>query len=139
MWMPLVDVPEEVGSMLFATGSHELGFLGEFGISDESEEAFSEMLSERNLEVHTHGALAAGDATFHHGWILHAAPPNPTGHLRAVMTVIYYADGTKIVDPVPPYQQMDLQAWLPGCEPGGPAVSYRNPLVWPELRLEQKK
>ena len=131
MWMPLVDVPIEVGSMMFASGSHKLGFLGEFPISDSSEAAFSKMLEDRNLEVRTHGALAAGDATFHHGWILHAAPPNPTGHLRAVMTVIYYADGVKVVDPVPPYQQMDLDAWLPGCEPGGPAVSYRNALVWP--------
>jgi ectoine hydroxylase-related dioxygenase (phytanoyl-CoA dioxygenase family) len=131
MWMPLVDVPPEVGSMLFASGSQRLGFLGEYEISDESEAAFTKMLEDRKLEVDTHGALAAGDATFHDGWILHAAPPNPTGNLRAVMTVIYYADATFVVDPVPPFQIADLEKWLPGCEPGGPAVSYRNPVVWP--------
>lgn len=131
MWMPLVDVSPEVGSMLFASGSQRLGFLGEYEISDESEAAFTKMLEDRKLEVDTHGALAAGDATFHDGWILHAAPPNPTGNLRAVMTVIYYADATFVVDPVPPFQIADLEKWLPGCEPGGPAVSYRNPVVWP--------
>lgn len=134
MWMPLADVPVEVGSMMFASGSHELGFLGEFPISDESEAAFARMVEERGLQVQTHGSLAAGDATFHHGWVLHAAPANPTGNLRAVMTVIYYADGVSVVEPVPPFQQMDLERWLPGCEPGSPAHSYRNPVVWPEQK-----
>ncbi len=131
MWMPLVDVPVEIGSMMFASGSQELGFLGAFEISDSSDAAFTQMLADRKLEVNSHGALRAGDATFHAGWVLHAAPPNPTGTLRAVMTVIYYADDTCVVGEVPPYQQADLEKWLPGCEPGGPAVSYRNPLVWP--------
>jgi ectoine hydroxylase-related dioxygenase (phytanoyl-CoA dioxygenase family) len=131
MWMPLVDVPPEIGSMSFASGSQKLGFLGEYAISDESEAAFARMLEEKQLDVDTHGALTAGDATFHDGWILHAAPPNPTGNLRAVMTVIYYADGVNIVDPIPPYQVADRDKWMPGCEPGGPAVSDLNPIVWP--------
>jgi ectoine hydroxylase-related dioxygenase (phytanoyl-CoA dioxygenase family) len=131
MWMPLVDVPAEVGSMGFASGSQKLGFLGEYAISDESEAAFAKMLEDQHLEVDTHGALKAGDATFHDGWILHSAPANPTGNLRAVMTVIYHADGTNVVAEVPPYQAADLKKWLPGCVPGGPAVSELNPLLWP--------
>ena len=131
MWMPLVDVTAEIGSMLFASGSQKLGFLGEYAISDESEAAFAKMLEERDLEVDTHGALTAGDATFHDGWVLHAAPPNPTGNLRAVMTVIYYADGTNVVAEVPEYQEADLRKWLPGCIPGRSAVSELNPLLWP--------
>jgi ectoine hydroxylase-related dioxygenase (phytanoyl-CoA dioxygenase family) len=132
MWMPLVDVPKEIGSMSFASGSQKLGFLGEYAISDDSERAFAKMLEDKQLEVDTHGALGAGDATFHDGWILHAAPPNPTGNLRAVMTVIYYADGVRVVDPIPPYQVADRDKWMPGCEPGGPAVSDLNPIVWPQ-------
>ena len=131
MWMPLVDVTADIGSMSFASGSQKLGFLGEYAISDSSDAAFTAMLTEKHLEVHTHGALAAGDATFHDGWILHAAPANPTGNLRAVMTVIYYADGVTVVDPIPPYQVADRDKWLPGCEAGGPAVSDLNPIVWP--------
>ena len=33
MWMPLVDVPPEIGSMTFVSGSHRLGYLGDYGIS----------------------------------------------------------------------------------------------------------
>ena len=117
--------------MSFASGYQKLGFLGEYAISDESEAAFTAMLEEKQLSVDTHGALVAGDATFHDGWILHAAPPNPTGNVRAVMTVIYYADGVRLVDPIPPYQVADRDKWMPGCEPGSPADSDLNPIVWP--------
>ncbi|MFM2078421.1 MAG: hypothetical protein RJA49_2311, partial [Actinomycetota bacterium] len=36
MWMPLVDVPAEVGSMTFVDGSHLAGSLGGWVIGDES-------------------------------------------------------------------------------------------------------
>lgn len=130
MWMPLVDVPPEVGSMKFASGTHRID-LGSFEISDASEESVSELLDERGLQVDTHGALTAGDATFHAGRILHAAPPNPTGILRAVMTVIYYADGARVAEPQSPYQEFDRTKWLRGVEPGELAFSDLNPRLWP--------
>jgi len=130
MWMPLVDVPSEVGSMLFASGSQNERSLGEHEISDESDEVFEKMLTERGMSIDTHGAMRAGDATFHSGWILHAAGANPTGILRAVMTVIYYADGVRIGEDLTPARRVDLDKWLPGCEPGGLAISELNPLVW---------
>lgn len=40
MWMPLVDVTPEMGTMHFASGSHKNGYLGEQPISDESEAKF---------------------------------------------------------------------------------------------------
>jgi ectoine hydroxylase-related dioxygenase (phytanoyl-CoA dioxygenase family) len=130
MWMPLVDVPPSIGTMTFVSGSHRLGYLGEYAISDESDAAFDRMIVERGLTTETHGAASAGDATFHSGWMLHSAPPNPTGTLRAVMTVIYYADGTRIVDPVGKGQEFDLHAWLRGCRPGDLAATDRNPVVY---------
>ena len=130
MWMPLVEVTAEIGSMSFASGSQKLGFLGEYAISDESERAFAEMLEDKELEVDTHGALAAGDATFHDGWILHAAPPNPTGTLRAVMTIIYFPDGTRVSTPTGPAQEFDLKIWLRGLAPGDLAAGELNPLLW---------
>ena len=73
MWMPLVPVTSDIGSMSFAAGSHKLGYLGEFAISDEGDAAFREVIAEREIPLVTHGALAPGDATFHAGWTLHRA------------------------------------------------------------------
>ncbi len=116
MWMPLVDVPIEVGTMSFVSGSHKLGYLGNYPISDESEAAFDAMVAERGLPVETHGAAAAGDATFHAGWVLHCAPPNPSGNLRAVMTVIYFADGLRVPNPVKgAFQRHDLSDLAARC------------------------
>ena len=37
MWMPLTAVTPEMGSLVYASGSHKLGYLGEFEASEESE------------------------------------------------------------------------------------------------------
>jgi ectoine hydroxylase-related dioxygenase (phytanoyl-CoA dioxygenase family) len=37
MWMPLVDLTPEVGSMTFGAGTHRRGALCDLSISDESE------------------------------------------------------------------------------------------------------
>ena len=131
MWMPLVDVPAEVGSMTFASGSSLLGDLGAYDISDSSEEAVARILEERDLSLHTYGAVNAGDATFHSGWTLHRAGPNPTDSTREVMTVIWYADGARATEPENDYQVFDLRIWLKGTEPGELANGERNPLLWP--------
>jgi ectoine hydroxylase-related dioxygenase (phytanoyl-CoA dioxygenase family) len=73
--------------------------------------------------------MRAGDATFHAGWTLHGAAANPTPLLREVMTVIYFAEGTRVVDEPSQVQAHDLRAWLPGCVPGGIAASEINPLL----------
>ena len=131
MWMPLVDVAPEVGSMIFASGSNRLGDLGGPAISDESEAMFAASVKERKLPQHTYGALAAGDATFHAGWTLHRAGTNPTNASRPVMTIIYYADGARVTEPVDDYQRWDLALWLKGSVPGELANGERNPLLWP--------
>lgn len=131
LWMPLVDITADMGVMDFASGSHTLGYLGDMPISDESEAAWSRLIAERGYAVVNHGDMRAGDATFHTGWTLHAALANSTPHMRDVMTIIYYADGT-LVGPVDNQnRQNDLDAWLPGCVPGGPAASPINPLLYP--------
>jgi ectoine hydroxylase-related dioxygenase (phytanoyl-CoA dioxygenase family) len=130
MWMPLVDLPPEVGSMTFARGSHRLGDLRGPAISDDSQVTFAQLVVERGLELDTHGPLAAGDATFHAGWTLHSAGPNPTEEDRPVMTVIYVADGTRLTVPTP-QQELDLRLWAPGATPGDPLATEINPLLWP--------
>lgn len=130
MWMPLVDVPAEVGTMTFVSGSHRLGYLGDYAISDESDAAFAAMIEERQLELETHGAARAGDATFHAGWSLHSAPANPTPDMREVMTVIYFADGMRVTEPANDAQRVDIDRWLPGLRPGDRAASPLNPLAY---------
>jgi ectoine hydroxylase-related dioxygenase (phytanoyl-CoA dioxygenase family) len=130
LWMPLVDLPPEVGSMTFAVGSHRLGDLRGPAISDESQATFEDLIRERGLPLRTHGALAAGDATFHAGWTLHSAGPNPTTEDRPVITVIYVADGARLTDPTP-QQELDLALWAPGSHPGDPLATDLNPRLWP--------
>jgi ectoine hydroxylase-related dioxygenase (phytanoyl-CoA dioxygenase family) len=131
MWMPLVDVTADMGgSMTFVSGSHRLGYLGEYEISDESDSAFERMLAERGLPAETHGPVRAGDATFHSGWTLHAAGENPTSTLRSVMTVIYFADGARVTEPDHKWRENDLRRWLPGLSPGDAAASHLNPLLY---------
>lgn len=130
MWMPLVDIPAQVGSMTFASGSQQIGYLGDMPISDDSERIISDLIEEKGFEKTSYGALNAGDATFHAGWTLHGAPGNPTEKMREVMTIIYFPDGTLVSEPANPSQLNDLNTWLPGCKAGELAASRLNPLIW---------
>ena len=130
MWMPLVDVEPEMGVMRFASGSHTEGYLGDMPISDESEAKFERFVKENGYELSTPGAMKAGDATFHSGWTLHAAPGNASDRTREVMTIIYFADGTRVKEPDNENRKADLASWLPGCRPGEPAASPLNPVLY---------
>lgn len=130
LWLALVDIPGEVGTMHFVPGSHRMGDLGTPGIGDHSQAYFEALIGERGLATRTHGALAAGDATFHAGWTVHGARGNPTGVMRSVMTVIYYADGTRVAPIRYPAQAHDLERWLAGCAPGDLAAGPDNPVLY---------
>jgi ectoine hydroxylase-related dioxygenase (phytanoyl-CoA dioxygenase family) len=129
MWMPLVDVPATIGTMSFASGSHRRRELGPWTIGDESEEHFGRVVAELGLSVETHGALRAGDATFHAGWTLHRAPANGTDVMRSVMTVIYFADGARVGE-VAPTMVYDHAAWLDAIPTGNPAAGPLNPVLY---------
>jgi len=49
MWMPLVDIPRDVGGMTFADGSWRHGNLGELVIGDASHEYFDTVVAERGF------------------------------------------------------------------------------------------
>lgn len=131
MWMPLVDLDPDVGSMTFVDGSHRHGDVGGGEISDASDEAIAARLVADPRPTTTYGALRAGDATFHRGWTIHSAASNPTGRPRPVMTIIWFADGARATEPRGPEQRFDLGAWLGGVEPGARADAATNPLLWP--------
>ncbi len=129
LWMPLVDVAVEMGPMMFVSGSQKLGYLGKFAISDESQAVFERMIEENHLTIVPGQTMAAGDATFHSGWTLHNAPANSTERMREVMTVIYFADGARIIEPDNTGRENDLKNWLTGLKPGDLAASPLNPLI----------
>lgn len=130
MWMPLVDVPESVGSMRFASGSHALGEISDVVISDASQDYYERYLKTHDLPIVQYGAMKAGDATFHAGWTLHRAQGNPTDRMRAVMTIIYFADGARLTVPDSDERAADLRELFPGQKPGERAGSVANPLLW---------
>ena len=127
MWMPLVDV--EAG-MEFATGSHRNADMRGTRISDDSDAHFTRMLAQTGAPICAVGPLHAGDATFHDGWMVHRAPGNQTGAMREVMTVIYFADGTRVGPADSEERRNDLGRWLPGLRPGDLAASEINPLLY---------
>jgi ectoine hydroxylase-related dioxygenase (phytanoyl-CoA dioxygenase family) len=130
MWMPLVPIPAEVGSMTFASESHKNGFISKQLISDESNRTLAAYIETKGLPVVNYGAMSAGDATFHAGWALHSAPNNPTDQMREVMTIIYIADDSVIAVPDSNARKNDLKAWFPGLKPGELAASPINPVVF---------
>ena len=130
LWMPLVDLEEDMGMMQFASGAHRLGYITNKGISDDSEAFYERFVTDKGLDISEVRTARAGDASFHAGWALHRAPPNQSRVRREVMTVIYFADGARITDPVRPEARGDLRAWLGDLPPGAPAATILNPIVW---------
>ncbi|MFW5697270.1 MAG: phytanoyl-CoA dioxygenase family protein [Fimbriimonadaceae bacterium] len=130
MWMPLVDVDKSMMAMKFAENSHHDGSLVQLEISDESEEFFNNLVKEKGYNVEQVEAMGAGDATWHTGWTLHAAPGNATERMREVMTIIYYEDGAEISEPDSEARKLDLKTWFPGQKPGEKAGSPINPLLY---------
>lgn len=129
MWLPLVDVDEAMGPMIFASGSHRAEGLGDLLISADTDTRLSSLIAERGWQVWSE-PVRAGDATFHAGGTLHSAGANRSDRVREVLTVIYYAAGTRVAKPANPNQQVDLEVFLPGVRPGEEAKSSLNPILY---------
>lgn len=130
MWMPLVPISEDIGSMTFASGTHKKGYINKLEISDQSHKTLKEYLEHHQFPQVTYGAMQAGDATFHAGWTVHSAPGNPTERMREVMTIIYFADGTRLLEPDSNARRRDMERWFPGLGPGDLAAGPLSPLVY---------
>ncbi len=129
MWMPLIDITEEMGMLTFASGSHTAGFVKNVAISDESEAELEKYIRDNEYNISRPAAMQAGDATWHYGWMLHSAPQNVSQRTREVMTIIYFADGATVTEPQNEHQEADRQRWLQDLKPGSVAASALNPLV----------
>jgi len=129
MWMPLMDIDEEMGMLTFASQSHKDGFVENVAISDESEALLEKHINSRGYSITCAKSMNAGDATWHYGWTLHNAPGNRSAVTREVMTIIYFADDAMVTEPQNEHQEADRQRWLGGLAPGSAAASPLNPLL----------
>jgi len=129
MWMPLIDITSDMGIMHFASGTHKYGSITVKEISDSSEDFFNNFVSSNKLSVGGADSLHAGDATFHAGWTLHNAPANQSSKMREVMTIIYFADKTRVLQPDHDHRKKDHEVWLMSVPPGQYAASELNPVI----------
>jgi hypothetical protein len=128
-WIPLQDVPQEMGPLAFYRGSHSEAFGRDLAISDESEAAISREMEARGFPIdEAHYAL--GDVSFHGGWTFHRAGANRSDLPRSVMTMIYMDADIRVAAPVNDMQRSDLAQWLPGLKPGDLAASPINPVIF---------
>ena len=129
MWMPLIDISEEMGMLTFASGSHAEGSVKNVAISDESEAELNAFVASKGYPIDRPKSMNAGDASWHYGWTLHNAPGNQSSVTREVMTIIYFADEALVTQPINEHQENDRNRWLDGIEPGLPAASRLNPTL----------
>jgi ectoine hydroxylase-related dioxygenase (phytanoyl-CoA dioxygenase family) len=130
MWMPIVDISEDMGSLDFVSASHREGYMAKVETGDVGNDYYEPIIAKRKLPIAKSGAMVAGDATFHAGWTLHRAGPNTSDRVREVMTVIYFADGARVTECDHVHREQDLKAWLPGQKPGELAGTHINPVVY---------
>jgi ectoine hydroxylase-related dioxygenase (phytanoyl-CoA dioxygenase family) len=130
MWMPLVDITAAMGTMDFLSGARPDVFPSAFDLSDQSHSAVEALIKKKRLRVTKGQDMAAGDVTFHSGWVVHGAPANRSKRVREVITIIYFADGARVIEPKNAAQENDLRFWLPGCRPGDRAASDLNPILY---------
>ncbi len=130
-WIPLQETPLAMGPLAFSPGSHRFARGRDLAIGDESEAVLSEALARAGFGEDA-APFALGDVSFHYGWTFHRAGPNRTERPRRAMTIIYMADGARLIPPARAEHHADRDAFLPGLAPGDPAATPMNPLLFHE-------
>jgi len=91
VWVPLVPVPEEMGPMAFAAGSHMEDLGREVAIGRESDRVVGGAVEAKGYDV-VRGGFELGEVSFHAGWTFHCAAPNASDATREVFTIIYMGE-----------------------------------------------
>ena len=143
LWLPLQPVPalEDGGSgLIFASGSHRDVALHFWHgdprrPSDASKRPYSSPEGQQSA-----GALTFGDATWHHGWLLHSAAPNLQRTPRRALAASFFADGARRLRRArrPPHDE-DTESfadWVGDVRPGQLARHRLLPLGGEPARLK---
>jgi hypothetical protein len=126
VWLALVDVPAEMGSLRFCNGSHRSGTLGR-SFTRDGDDQLTQHPWLKELELSPPLDLKAGDATVHHSLTVHGAGANRVDTPRLSFTVTYF-DADALYTGTP-YRQTDglgLQVNRPFDHPRFPVVSHAS-------------
>lgn len=98
-WVAITPVTKANGCMRFVPGSHKLGLVDHKDTFDEAN--FLTRGQEAAIDIDeastAFAELKAGQASFHHGKLLHASTPNNTDDRRIGLTINYIAPHMKQV------------------------------------------
>jgi ectoine hydroxylase-related dioxygenase (phytanoyl-CoA dioxygenase family) len=129
-WIPLQDVPDEMGPLAFYRGSQSFEQGRDVAISDESEALITATMEKQGFALDTE-AFKLGDVSFHSGWTFHRAGGNLSAKPRSVMTMIYMDAQMRLAQPVNHMQQNDWDQWCPGAVVGDVINTPINPVLYP--------
>jgi len=92
MWLALSPASEVSGCMRMIPGSHKKGVFDHVTGDDETNVLFqSQTVQDVNEDEAVMCPLQPGEASFHHGWTLHASMPNKSEDRRIGLNVQYLA------------------------------------------------
>jgi ectoine hydroxylase-related dioxygenase (phytanoyl-CoA dioxygenase family) len=128
-WIPLQEIPLEMGPLEFSAGSHVITDGRELEIGDESEIKIEQRLKVTDF-AHVIEPFDPGEISFHSGWVFHRAGANTTNQMRKVMTIIYMDSNMKLKAPENKNQQADWDTWCPGAVIGEEINSPINPVIF---------
>ena len=128
-WIPLQEIPLEMGPLEFSAGSHVITDGRELEIGDESEAKIEQRLRVTDF-AHVAEPFDPGEISFHSGWVFHRAGANSTNQMRKVMTIIYMDSQMKLKAPENKNQQADWDTWCPGAVIGEEINSPINPVIY---------
>ncbi|MGA9118307.1 MAG: phytanoyl-CoA dioxygenase family protein [Bacteroidota bacterium] len=129
MWLALSDIRAEMGAARFATGTHRAGQFPEVLPSYEYDQLFERIIRTHKVPIVTY-PMRAGDALFFSGEILHSALANTSSDRRETLAIIYFEDGTRVIEPNRENRRLDMEEFLPSLKPGDLAASPLNPVLY---------
>jgi len=129
LWMPLIDMPEAMGTLSFASGSQLHRCVQNDAPTDLTEGHFERLIAEHRWPVVHTGAMAAGDATLHMKWTLHRVPPNRSERTREAFSIIYVDADARLLAKPNQREAAMIGYNLGGLPPGSPLGDVINPII----------
>lgn len=129
VWIPLQEIPMNMGPLAFAERSQHVDIGRDVEISDASEKILADELTRQNFTV-LDAPFDLGEVSYHAGWTFHRAGPNLSDRPRKVMTMIYMDQDQTIMPPRNKFQVADHATWLNNAPVGSHPQDKLNPVLF---------